>query len=70
MFGYVADFTTSLKIAGTQVVSTRVTGYTAFTGTNTNRGTAYDTATITLPQLAERVRALQIDLTAHGLVGA
>ena len=52
-----------------QVVSARVTGYTAFTGTNTNRGTAYDTATITLIQLAERVRALQVDLTAHGLIG-
>jgi hypothetical protein len=59
-----------LQVAGTQVVSSRVTGYTAFTGTNTNRGTAYDTATITLVQLAERVRALQVDLTAHGLIGA
>lgn len=54
---------------GTQVVGPRVTGYTAFSGTNTNRGTAYDTATITLVQLAERVRALQVDLTAHGLIG-
>jgi hypothetical protein len=59
-----------LQVNATQVVSSRVTGYTAFTGTNTNRATAYDTATITLVQLAERVRALQVDLTAHGLIGA
>lgn len=58
------------KVNGTQVVKSRVTGYTAFTGTNTNRATAYDTATITLVQLAERVRAFQVDLTAHGLIGA
>lgn len=65
----VPDASGVYKVNGTQVVKSRVTGYTAFTGTNTNRGTAYDTATITLVQLAERVRALQVDLTAHGLVG-
>jgi hypothetical protein len=58
-----------VQVSATKVVGARVTGYVAFTGTNTNRGTAYDTATITLPQLAERVRALQVDLTAHGLIG-
>lgn len=65
-----ATFVDPITIGASQVLSTRVTGYTAFTGTNTNRGTAYDTATITLVQLAERVRALQVDLTAHGAIGA
>jgi hypothetical protein len=69
VYGYTGDFTTQVLIASTKVLGARVTGYVAFTGTNTNRGTAYDTATITLPQLAERVRALQVDLTAHGLIG-
>jgi hypothetical protein len=39
------------------------------TGT-ANRATAYDTATITLVQLAERVKALQDDITTHGLIAA
>ncbi len=69
-FENIVNVGTQYNAAGTKVVGTRVTGYTAFTGTNTNRATAYDTATITLPQLAERVRALQVDLTAHGLIGA
>jgi hypothetical protein len=52
------------------VVTTRRTGYTnAMTGT-ANRATAYDTSTVTLVQLAERVKALQDDLTTHGLIGA
>ena len=57
-----------LQMAGTQVVTTRQTGYTAMTGT-ADRGTAYATSTITLQQLAERVKALQDDLTTHGLIG-
>jgi hypothetical protein len=56
------------KVNGTQVVTSRQTGYAAMTGT-ANRGTAYDTATITLEQLAERVKAVQDDLTTHGLIG-
>lgn len=64
-----ANFTVPIQRGGTQVVNTRVTGYTAFTGA-VNRGTAYDTATVTLVQLAERVAAIQADLTAHGLIGA
>jgi hypothetical protein len=52
-----------------QVVSTRKTGYTnAMTGT-ANRATSYATGTITLAQLAERVKAIQDDLTTHGLIG-
>lgn len=51
-----------------QVVSSRRTGWTAATGTPTR--TAFDTATVTLPLLAERVKALLDDLIAHGLIGA
>ena len=59
----------SLYNTGTKVVGTRETGYTAFTNT-TNKATAYDTATITLIQLAERVAAMQASMTTHGLIGA
>jgi hypothetical protein len=53
-----------------RVVGQRATGYTAMTGT-ANRGTSYATGTITLVQLAERVKAIQDDLstTGHGLIG-
>jgi hypothetical protein len=65
--------TTTLSLwdgaATTQVVGPRRTGYTnAMTGT-VNRATSYDTSTITLVQLAQRVKALQDDLTTHGLIG-
>ena len=56
-------------VQSVKVVGTRVTGYSAITGT-ANRGTSYDTSTITLVQLAQRVKAIQEDLTAHGLIGA
>lgn len=52
----------------TKVVGERVTGYTAMTGSG-NKATAYDTATVTLAQLAGRVKQLQDDLTTHGLIG-
>jgi hypothetical protein len=51
-----------------QVVSGRITGYTAFSGA-TNTSTAYNTGTVTLGQLAERVAAIQASLTTHGLIG-
>lgn len=57
-----------IQVAGSKVVGTRVTGYTAFTGAN-NTSTAYDSTTVTLPQLAARVAALQLALTTHGLIG-
>jgi hypothetical protein len=56
------------QINGTQVVSARRTGWTPPTGTATR--TAFDPATVTLSQLAERMKALLDDLTAHGLIGA
>lgn len=57
-----------LKVTGTQVVGPRRTGWTVPTGTATRA--TFDTATVTLPQLAERVMALHQDLVAHGLIGA
>jgi hypothetical protein len=57
------------KVNNVQVVGARDTGWAAMTGTP-NNGTVYDTATVTLPQLAGRVMALQAALTTHGLIGA
>lgn len=54
---------------GTKVLGARDTGYTAMTGAP-NKAAAYDVATVTLPQLAARVAALQASLTAHGQIGA
>lgn len=58
-----------VRINGNVIITDRKTGYTAFTGT-VNRGTSYATGSVTLVQLAERVAALQADLTSHGLIGA
>jgi hypothetical protein len=58
------------KVNGTQVVLARRTGWTVSTGTATR--TAFDTATVTTAQLAERVKALIDDLhntAGHGLIG-
>ncbi len=59
----------NLLRGGTQVVGARDTGWTAMTGT-ANKNTSYDTATVTLAQLAGRVMSLQAALTTHGLIGA
>lgn len=59
---------TGFQVATTSVVGTRKTGWAAATGTATR--TTFDTAAVTLPQLAERVKALLDDLTTHGLIGA
>lgn len=58
----------TLKFAGTQVLGARITGYAAMTGAP-NKATVYDTATVTLVQLAGRVAQLQADLTTHGAIG-
>ena len=63
------NITGGYRIGGTQVVTSRRPGWVAMTG-NLNRNTVYATSTITLVQLAERVKALQDDLTTHGLLGA
>jgi len=56
------------KIGSNQVVGARETGFVAMTGT-ANKNTTYDTATVTLAQLAGRVMSLQAALTTHGLIG-
>lgn len=49
--------------ASGNLIGAQATGYTnAWTGAAANRATSYDAASITLPQLAARVRALQDDL--------
>lgn len=58
----------SFSVGNNQVVSSRRTGWTAPTGTATR--TTFATGTVTLSQLAERVKALIDDLTTHGLIGA
>lgn len=59
----------SLKVSGVKVVGARDTGWTAMTGAP-DKVTVYATGTVTLPQLAGRVKYLQDVLTAHGLIGA
>jgi trimeric autotransporter adhesin len=61
-------FRGALSLNATQVVSTRRTGWAAPTGTPTR--TTFTTSTVTLPELAERVKALIDDLITHGLIGA
>lgn len=56
------------SVGSNQVVSSRKTGWIAPTGT-ASRAT-FATSTITLSQLAERVKALIDDLMSHGLIGA
>ena len=55
-------------VNGTQVVSSRKTGWGAPTGTATR--TTFATNSVTLSGLAERVKALIDDLTTHGLIGS
>jgi hypothetical protein len=62
------DASTGFLTGGVQTVGFRRPGWTAATGTATR--TTFNTATVTLPQLAERVKALIDDLLAHGLIGA
>ncbi|MFH5822279.1 hypothetical protein [Georgenia sp. AZ-5] len=65
----VANFNNmAVQVNGTQVLTGRRSGWGVNAGTATR--TAFDTATVTLPQLAERVKALIDDLRTHGLIGA
>lgn len=57
-----------VNVGSNQVVAARNTGWTADTGTPLK--TAFDTATVTLPQLAGQVMALKSALITHGLIGA
>lgn len=60
----------ALRNAGLQILGARKTGWAVASGTATR--TTFDTATVTLPQLAERVKALIDDFHAtagHGAIG-
>jgi hypothetical protein len=56
-----------IQVAGTQIMTSRRIGWTAATGTATR--TTFDTATVTLEQLAQRVKALIDDFITHGAIG-
>jgi hypothetical protein len=56
----------SYQVAGTNVVGSRITGWGTPSGTATR--TTFATGTVTLVQLAERVKALIDDLRTHGLI--
>lgn len=61
----------AIQINSQQVIGARKTGWATATGTATR--TTFDTSSVTLPQLAERVKALIDDLHAtagHGVIGA
>ena len=60
--------TGSLFIGASQVVGPRITGFAAATGTATK--TTFATDTVTLIELARRVKALSDALITHGLIGA
>ena len=60
----------SYSVASSQVVAARKTGWATATGTATR--TTFATSTVTLPELAERLKALIDDLhnsAGHGLIG-
>lgn len=62
-----ADVGGAYRVDGVKVVGNRVTGWSAATGTGSRA--AFDTATVTLTQLAQRLKSLIDDLTTHGLIG-
>ncbi|MEA3045868.1 MAG: hypothetical protein QOJ53_200, partial [Sphingomonadales bacterium] len=62
------DVSGDYKVDGVKVVSNRRTGWTAPTGPS-SRAT-FDSSSISAPQIAQRLKALIDDLTAHGLIGS
>lgn len=63
-----ATATAGLRVNAVPVVGSRKTGWSAATGTATR--TTFATSSVTLSQLAERVKALIDDLISHGLIGS
>jgi hypothetical protein len=57
-----------VEVNGTQVLGTRKTGWAAASGVATR--STFATSSVTLPQLAEHVKALIDDFMAHGALGA
>lgn len=60
---------TGFYLGADKVVGARDTGWSAMTGA-ANEAAVYDVATVTLAQIAGRVKAIQDALTTHGLIGA
>ena len=56
----------SYRVFGTQVVGAQITGWGAITGTIVRTG--FDTGTVTLAGLAQRVGQIIADLRTHGLI--
>lgn len=62
------DYSGAISRSGTQILGDRQIGWGAPTGTATR--TTFATSTVTLEQLAQRVKGLIDDLTTHGVIGA
>jgi hypothetical protein len=62
-----ADVGGAYRVDGIKVVGNRVTGWSAASGPGSRA--SFDSATVTLGQLAQRLKALIDDLTTHGLIG-
>jgi hypothetical protein len=62
-----ANVTGVYRVDGVKVVGNRITGW-AVPGGTASRA-SYETGTVTVFQLAQRVKALIQDLTDHGLIG-
>lgn len=57
-----------ISVNDQQVIAARDTGWAAMTGAP-DKASTFNTTSVTLEQLAERVMALQAALAAHGLIG-
>jgi hypothetical protein len=62
-----ADVGGAYRVDGVKVVGNRITGWTAATGTPSRA--SFDAGTVTVGQLAQRLKALIDDLVTHGLIG-
>jgi len=62
------DVSGDYKVDGVKVVSNRRTGWTAPTGPASR--SAFDSSSVSAPQIAQRLKALIDDLIAHGLIGS
>lgn len=67
--GSYVNHVTDVLRNGVKILGAREKGFTAMTGTGDKSG-AFAVTSVTLPQLAARVAAIQAALTTHGLIGA
>jgi hypothetical protein len=63
-----ADVGGTSRVDGVKVVGNRVTGWSAATGTASRA--SFDAGSVTVAQLAQRLKALLDDLISHGLIGS